>query len=241
MFCKRVLHFTSPYMCTLCPMFSLDLSAVGFASSDTRACWSKDRITRSCAAQWLILPVSHDRPSWKIFPVFHHMIVLMLLQPSDATMSRAGLVPRLIAQAALIEWFHSTSALYLLTRPFVPPKKLSTSTPAHDAVATALSHKYRFPVIIHVDAGPILLIFGSPMKLDADATYENSIFAHFLAGIFSPHDLLILRSCNQFMNFVLLQLCWPFRLQRCQQPVRNLHINVDLNQRCLSRSSQFNV
>jgi len=184
MFCKRVLHFTSPYMCTLCPMFSLDPSAVGFASSDTRACWSKDRITRSCAAQWLILPVSHDRPSWKIFPVFHHMIVLMLLQPSDATMSRAGLVPRLIAQAALIEWFHSTSALYLLTRPFVPPKKLSTSTPAHDAVATALSHKYRFPVIIHVDAGPILLIFGSPMKLDADATYENSIFAHFLAGFF---------------------------------------------------------
>ena len=174
MFCKRVLLFTSPYTCTLCPMFSLDPSAVGFASFNT--CWSKDRITQSCTAQWLMLPasVSHDRPTWKIFLFFHHMLVIMLLQPSDATMSRAGSIPRLIAQAAPIVWFHSTSALYSLARPFVPPKKLSTSTPAHDAIATALSHKYLFPVIIHI-AGPIHLIFGSPLKLDADATYRFSL------------------------------------------------------------------
>jgi len=46
MLCERVFFFTSPYTCTLCPMFSLDPSLVGLASTCT--CWW-NIITRLCA------------------------------------------------------------------------------------------------------------------------------------------------------------------------------------------------
>ena len=52
---KRVLLSPSPHTCTLCPMFSLDLSVVGLEPPCT--CWRKDTITRLCASH----TVSHDR------------------------------------------------------------------------------------------------------------------------------------------------------------------------------------
>ena len=45
---KRVFHSLSPHTCTLCPMFSLDLSVVGIVPPCT--CWRKDTTTRLCAS-----------------------------------------------------------------------------------------------------------------------------------------------------------------------------------------------
>ena len=52
--CGCVFLFTSPYTCTLCPMFSLYPSVFGFASPCT--CWWKDRITRLCALHTYLHP-----------------------------------------------------------------------------------------------------------------------------------------------------------------------------------------
>ena len=49
-------------------------------------------------------------------------------------------------------------------------------TVVHGAVAAALSHKH-YP-IIHVGAGPIQLIYGSPLQLAGDANHEKILFSN---------------------------------------------------------------
>jgi len=54
-------------------------------------------------------------------------------------------------------------------------KKQSKSTLAHDAVADALLHKHH--LIIYIGAGPIQLIYGSPLQLVAGRYLEKILFS----------------------------------------------------------------
>jgi len=59
-------------------------------------------------------------------------------------------------------------------------KKKSKSTLAHDAVADALLHKHH--LIIYIGAGPIQLIYGSPLQLAAGRYLEKILFSTMFWG-----------------------------------------------------------
>jgi len=92
----------------------------------------------------------------------------------------AGLTPRLTAQPQhLIR--RSTFCVCLLC-PFVLPKKPSKSTPAHDAAAVAFLHRHH--PIIHVNAGPIQLVYGSPLQLAVEIILDKIWFSPWVSWAF---------------------------------------------------------
>jgi len=64
----------------------------------------------------------------------------------------------------------------------IPPKKPSKFTPAHDAVAAALSYKHH--PTIYVGAGSMQLVYGSPSMLVTDAARHRTIFSPFFSCAF---------------------------------------------------------
>jgi len=83
---------------------------------------------------------------------------------SDA--KHSGLTLNLIAQPLHINP-QNLLQLPVSPPPVIPSKKPSKFTPAHDAVAVALSHRH-FP-IVHIGVSFIQLVYGSPLQLAADA------------------------------------------------------------------------
>ena len=68
---------------------------------------------------------------------------------------------RLIAQPPHI--IAVASSCIYLPHHFQPPKKPWKSTPAHDEVAAALSHKHHPLIHVELGADPIQLVYGSPL------------------------------------------------------------------------------
>jgi len=63
-----------------------------------------------------------------------------------------------------------------------PPKNRPKSTPAHDSVAAAVSHKHYS--IIRVGAGLIQFVHGRTCSPVADFILDKFLFRHFFAGVF---------------------------------------------------------
>ena len=95
------------------------------------------------------------------------------------------------------------------------PRNTSNSTPAHNVVVAALSHKHH--PVINVGAGPIQLGHGPPSHPAADAIHQKNLFSPF-----SPV------SYHVFWSFLSTPfICYPQRISHLFNKARAHCVHVD--------------
>ena len=97
------------------------------------------------------------------------------------------------------------------------PRNPSNSTPAHNAVAAALSHKHH--PVINVGAGPIQLGHGPPLHPAADAIHQKVLF--------SPFSPVSFQSVIQRISSVIVYLLMTAIFLSMR--ISDLPFNLDIN------------